>query len=276
MAHCAPKTIEHFKQNGTCFDIVALRKIAYAFNRQFPTAAIADVATKSLPKLKKELEQRLRKQCKSETCWVAKLGLDADPTVNDLLRPQTPEEWLDKPNTWLTNFNIEAVMAQYEQRYPDFKFLGVFPVDFQLKYGNGSCMYEEVCTLDIEKHNHIGFIINLDRHDEPGSHWTAIFIKDYTLYYYDSTASVPPEEIRNFATAKKLKLVVNTARHQNGNSECGMFSIYYIVRWLSLLAENPSTTFEQVVRDKAITDKNMLALRKVFFRPIHQFKNVTV
>lgn len=165
-------------------------------------------------------------------------------------------------------------MFQYERKFPDFKFLGVFPVDFELRYGSGACMYEEICSLNLHNHKHVGFIINLDRHDEPGSHWTAIFIKDKVLYYYDSTASSTPEDVKAFAKKHGLKLVENKIKHQYGGSECGMFSMYYLVKWLNRLETNPQTTFEDIVQDKNITDANMLALRKIFFRPIHRFKDV--
>lgn len=271
MAHCAPGNLPAYEKNGTCFDIVMLRKIAHAFNRQFPGKAISRVDNRGLRSLKKELEQRLQKECKEETCWVAKVGLENDPVVDTYLRPKTPEEWVSKPNTWLTNFNIEAVMYQYERRYPHFKFLGVFPVDFEVKYAGGACLYREICSLDLktDPHKYIGFIINLDRHDEPGSHWTGIFIKDKVLYYYDSTSSPAPAEVVGFAKKNGLQLVENKIQHQKGNSECGVFSMYYLVKWLTLLEKNPDTTFADIVKDRTINDANMLALRKVFFRPIH-------
>jgi hypothetical protein len=272
--YCAPDRLDDFHKNGTCFDIEMLRRIAHAFNRQFPGKAISRIDKKNIRILKNELENRLQKECTEETCWVAKLGLERDPQVGAYLRPKTPAEWLSKPNTWLTNFNIEAVMFQYERKFPDFKFLGVFPVDFELRYGSGACMYEEICSLDLNKHKYVGFIINLDRHDEPGSHWTAIFIKDKVLYYYDSTTSSTPEDVKAFASKRGLKLVENKMKHQYGGSECGMFSIYYLVKWLNKLAIRPDITFEEIVNDKNITDANMLALRQVFFRPIHRFNNI--
>lgn len=272
--YCAPDRLDDFHRNGTCFDVDMLRKIAYAFNRQFPEKAIGGVDKKGLKRLKKELEMRLRKECTDDTCWVARVGLEKDPTLGEYLRPKTPEEWLSQPNTWLTNFNIEAVMFQYEKKFPGFKFLGVFPVDFEVKYGAGACMFREICSLDLSQHKSVGFVINLDKHDEPGSHWTAIFIKDKVLYYYDSTASATPAEVKAFAHKRGLQLMENKVKHQYGGSECGMFSMYYLVKWLNRLEKNPATTFEDIVKDKDITDANMLALRKVFFRPIHRFKEI--
>ena len=61
-------------------------------------------------------------------------------------------------------------------------------------------------------------------------------------------------------------------QHQTGDSECGMFSMYYIIKWLSLLRKNKDTTFEDIVKTSSINDENIAALRKVLFRPFYQFK----
>jgi hypothetical protein len=47
----------------------------------------------------------------------------------------------------------------------------------------------------------LGAVFNLDRHDESGSHWTAMFIDILLgeLYYYDSVAQSVPDEIFDLA-----------------------------------------------------------------------------
>lgn len=289
MLHCSPKKIEESKKKGSCFDLQTLRKIAHAYNRQFENNKIDKIDKKSFTVLKKQLENKLRKFCNNETCWVAKLGLDQDKEINDALRPKTPREWVKKPDTWLNNFNIEAVMMQYEKKYPDFKFLGVFPVDFQIRDSFNQCFFEDVCDVRMSNLlkkgiNYVGFIINLDKHNEPGSHWTGLFmcinpeLPAYGIYYYDSVGSDAPPEMKAFMDKMKseggsnFKYVINTMQHQTGDSECGMFSMYYIIKWLSLLRKNKDTTFEDIVKTSSINDENIAALRKVLFRPFYQFK----
>ena len=55
------------------------------------------------------------------------------------------------------------------------------PIDFDEKYSMGSCIVDELCTLNlnsVKKRNkkRIGIVFNLDKHNESGSHWVAMFI----------------------------------------------------------------------------------------------------
>jgi hypothetical protein len=61
-------------------------------------------------------------------------------------------------------------------------------IKFKLKL-NGIYMKDEI-PMYLKEGN---YIINLQNHDESGSHWTC-FIKDKNnIYYYDSFAVVPPQ-----------------------------------------------------------------------------------
>ena len=60
-------------------------------------------------------------------------------------------------------------------------------------------------------------------------------IDDKTIDYYDSYGTKPPKLIYEFM--KKLgnqqyKLIYNDKRHQYGGSECGMYSMYFILQRL--------------------------------------------
>ena len=55
-------------------------------------------------------------------------------SVSDFFRPHGPTD-----HKWLSNFDIQDVMKQYELVYPDYKFLGAVPRDFDdFKYWNFS------------------------------------------------------------------------------------------------------------------------------------------
>lgn len=302
MEYCAPKQLKNYKRRGSCYDKSVLEKVARSYNRYFPDEPpIENIETMSFSKLWKTLQTRMKKYCgNDEVCWVSRVGLDYDAKIDDYLRPKTPADWRKNPNTWLTNFNIEAVMYQYEGSNPNYKFLGVFPVDFRSKDSYNECLYEETCKINIEKLydegiRYVGMIINLDRHDEPGSHWTSLFVcidpykSCFGAFYYDSVTGKPPKEMYDFmkdlkkqamAFRKKLTgktypfaLDYNKVRHQYGHSECGVFSIYYQIRWIKSLKENGDSSFMDIVGPK-ITDEQVSLLRKLLFRPIYQFKKV--
>jgi hypothetical protein len=73
------------------------------------------------------------------------------------------------------------------------------------------------------------YIINLQNHDENGSHWTA-FIKDKNdIYYYDSFGVVPPQNLYDIFIIDSTSLYYNTSDDQNFDStSCGWWSIAFL------------------------------------------------
>ena len=196
-------------------------------------------------------------------------------------RPEKPNDWDADPDMWLDNTNIASVMKQYQDAYPDiFKFMGVFPIDFAIKdpYNNGNrqCLVPALCNLNLTEEikngmKGIGIIYNLDPHDKEGSHWVAQYIDlknemKPIIYYFDSYGELPPPYVRIFMeelwkTAPdnaKPKLVYNARRFQYGNSECGMYSMYFIISMLQ------GINFKKFVRSP-VADKHMIKLRDVLF-----------
>jgi len=78
------------------------------------------------------------------------------------------------------------------------------------------------------------FIINVDKHGEPGSHWCSVFVSNKTMYMYDSFAR-PSKKLLPYlydmAKKKDYKLInVNKKSDQHKNSNiCGPISL----SWLS-------------------------------------------
>lgn len=299
--YCSPSGKENYKKDKTCFSRDALVRLIEAWNSSYPTKKISSYKSASKTQLWSALNQRMSHICNGddkESCWVDNLqGTRPSKEVSKNLRPLKPKSWNTNEYAWLTNYDIEAVMKQYsidEDPSYKYKFIGVFPIDFESKTHFGQCLFEEFCSLSIPKLyrqgiRYIGLVTNLDKHDERGSHWTSLFIcidpqlPSYGGYYYDSTAAYPPEEIVAFIqNVKKQVLTIpngdsrpfafeyNKIRHQRGNSECGVFSIYYQIRWLQLLRDNPDTTFATVVGKKDINDTTVHQLRNVLFRPFHK------
>jgi hypothetical protein len=171
-----------------------------------------------------------------------------DSLAKSYLRPAYPEAWKTNPKEWLDSNDIRNVMRQYEEARSDFIFLGPFPIDFASPdpYGDKQkCLIEEMCDLNLDREEirgkkFIGIVFNLDRHDRDGSHWVAAFIdivKD-KCYYFDSYGMRPPNQIYRFMQwltiqEPKMELARNGARFQLSKSECGMFSMYFILSMLN-------------------------------------------
>lgn len=198
---------------------------------------------------------------------------EIDQLAKQYLRPKQPDEWKSDPDMWLDSNNIRDVMKQYESAYKDFIFLGPVPIDFASpdeESHTTECIIKEMCDLDLNKKElegkkYIGIIFNLDKHDESGSHWVAAFInipKNF-CYYFDSYGVEPPPQIYKFMQwltiqEPEMKLGWNGVHFQRSNSECGMFSMYFIDR---MLAKEPYRKFCK----SSPSDAFMLLLRNWMF-----------
>lgn len=166
------------------------------------------------------------------------------------LRPAMPEAWKKDPDMWLDSNNIRDVMKQYEEANPSFKFLGPYPIDFAApdpytKKEQKGCLIGEMCSLDLDGEElkgkeHIGIIYNLDPHYKGGSHWVANYINipKKKCYYFDSYGMKPPKQIYKFMQwlglqEPEIELGWNGRRFQYSDSECGMYSMYFIDRMVS-------------------------------------------
>ena len=58
---------------------------------------------------------------------------------------------------------------------------------------------------------------------------------------------------------KKINLLKNITRHQRGNSECGIFSMNFIIKYLE------GDSFKKIIESKP-SDKDMNNLRRVLYR----------
>jgi len=228
--------------------------------------------------LRKALESHLKVQQGREMSFVKALPFsDAEKAelMKLYLRPEQPKEWNNDPDMWLDSMNIESVMKQYEETYPHFEFMGPFPIDFAApdpydKSGGKKCLIREICGIRLSElqakgTTSIGIIYNLDPHFKDGSHWVAnyIDIPNHKCYYFDSYGYEPPNQIAIFmkwltTQDPSMKLMYNARRFQKLGSECGMYSIYFIIRMLS------GDTFRPFCR-KQPRDSVMLDLRDWLF-----------
>lgn len=241
---------------------------------------------KTLPpaELRKELEKALKLTKGGERTFLYALPLP-ESEKKDLalrrLRPAAPKEWESDPDMWLDSTNIADVMNQYEKAYPDFEFMGPFPIDFAAPdpYTRGGaeaaatqkkCLMDEICELRVSTAmangtKSIGIVYNLDPHFKSGSHWVAnyIDIPGHRCYYFDSYGMEPPPQISKFmkwltTQDPKMKLEYNARRLQYKNSECGVYCLYFIIRMLE------GDSFTDITRRQP-KDADMLDLRDWLF-----------
>ena len=241
---CHPRVGKHKPSYG-CLPPAILKRVADKLN--VPSSV-------SPQKLRRTLEQKLNVQPGKEYSFLSSTPLadsEKDYLQKTYLRPKQPAKWKEDPDMWLDSTNIESVMKQYEEAHPDFEFMGPFPIDFAApdpySHTGGAgqkCLIREMCglrVLDAKKKGtkSIGIIYNLDPHFKGGSHWVANFIDlvRQKCYYFDSYGYEPPKQIATFmkwlqTQDPQMKLFFNARRFQLQGSECGMYSLYFIIRML--------------------------------------------
>lgn len=152
--------------------------------------------------------------------------------------PFMPNSWKANPVEWLSSDEITNYMNDLQRANKKFVFIGPSPQDFDAEDGN-NCVWPELCRFNLAKSKpKIGIIFNLDNHNQPGSHWVAMFIhkKHKTIFYFDSTGEAIPAGIARFRD-KVLKQSNNTytfhenhpVEHQQGDTECGMYVLNFVL-----------------------------------------------
>jgi hypothetical protein len=285
---CSPYGAKTTAGSYTCYSKDVLNKIKKAYNQEHIQDPIKATDTEEIAK---ELRRRLSSKCEKEDCWLNLLPKDQRDFLDEMVfAPDQPKEWESNPDEWLSNFDIANVLKQYEKTYPHFRFLGPSPIDFDTKMKDGKCVWEDICQFslaDFRRRNitDIGFVFNLDDHDEPGSHWTSMYlsIPHRMLFYFDSAMTkddqeLPPEIIslktRILDQAKEagipLKFDHNVKQHQYQNTECGMYSLYFILTLLTGKCGGLDRPigFDQAIRRfkfKRIPDKAVFAFRDRYY-----------
>lgn len=275
---CGPVQENYF----TCYDNDTLHKLRDGWNARHPDARIE---TNDPKEIWTALKQRFGKLCRNEACWMKQImgpnlvpGSLSAAVAEDAFAPEAPKSWSRDPDEWLSSEDINNVMKQYEDKFPDFEFLGPSPSDYNAPKMAGVCVWEELCNFSLKKYvdsgtHKIGVVFNTDPHTEDGAHWVSLFINidpgNNYIFFFDSTGDRPQKEIREFietvmqqgrSLGIRFKHFVNRKKHQKRNTECGMYALFMIVN----LIEGTRTP-EEFMRGDRIPDSHMLEFRKEYF-----------
>ena len=243
----------------SCFTITSLKKIARKLNKKLPETQKIDIKNFNKNN-KKEILNEIQKKlnCKKhiDFCKIKKNVLKEIV----IKKPKGPLN----NNTWLSTLDIKNVMNEYEKKYPDFIFMGPYPIDF-------ATIYDEIGKINLKKlnknHNKVGIVFNTDPSYKSGEHWISLFFDDNTICFFDSAGDKPPKQIKNFITKikkqsksinKPLKVIINTKEFQKDDASCGIWSLYHIISRLNGKSCNK-------IYNSKVTDKLMYKKRKEYF-----------
>ena len=282
---CSPIVDGKTATDNTCYTNDILLKLREAYHKNHPDQP--PIATTTPAKIHEELKRRLQSTCPAtEDCWLQELPTAQRHYIDKrIFAPDQPTQWSKNPQEWLSNFDIERVLHQYEVSHPHFVFIGPTPIDFDTKIRTGStkagagsetCVWNDLCNFDLAEcvrrgKTHVGIIFNLDTHDQGGSHWVSMFIHlpSKCVYYFDSAANPTPPEIKKFVRrlqtqATDTKYDENYPKqHQRSNTECGMYSLYFIITMLK--TARPAEMWSRKFKQGRIPDRTMIQLRNVYY-----------
>lgn len=295
--NCSPVVKNTRVHSESCFTPDIFMKIKEQYNKKHPQSKILEKDPKKAWYILKE-----RMMCEKEDCMLSQLD---NPTMQEQIKrfifaPKHPPEWNENPDEWLSNIDIEDVAKQYEISHPEFKMIGPTTIDFdtRLPEKNGSCVLNDLCQFSLEnfiqaKKTKIGIVFNLDKHDQSGSHWVSLFIDidNKFLFFFDSADNpIPPEIWMKNPNRKPLPLVNRIIEqglqldnpihfrfynnrghsHQQSNTECGMYSLFFIITMLT--GETPFSKKRlslkgrrELFLKKRVPDEWMLKFRKLYF-----------
>jgi hypothetical protein len=286
--NCNPNVSGDKVVRGSCLPENILQILKKSYNESNPYNQITNVKPRSIWK---DLKKRLR-TCTKEDCW---LNVISDPQYREKIekylyvqRPLQPGGWKNDPNQWLSNHDIDNVLIEYENSYPMFKAIQTATIDF-----DDLCYIEDLCKLknkeQVEEYlklgkTKIGVVFNLDKFSEGGSHWVSLFLdlQNGFVFFFDSNGDKIPIEIkklierlkkhcRELETPIELKEYNNyKVRHQRENSECGMYSLFFIITLLTGKINNiPVNSLDETLdlfRKSRVPDKYVSNFRKIYFK----------
>ena len=270
---CSPtrKSRRKSKSGGaaqTCFSYQSLARIARRYNEANPQDKINIYRNRD--RLWRAIRDKIPR-CQNERCWTRASWLpvsDRDKVLEDF-KPPIPQG----KYAWLNTDDIDRVLKGYERVFPLFVYLGTYPMDFQEKHPK---LFNPLNVSALRKagKEFAGLVLNLDNSDEPGSHWVAVLIdiKNRIFEFFDSYGENPTKEIMDLyhqldqRARNGWKLRVNKTEHQQKNSECGVYSIHFIVRRIS------GTPFKQAT-EQVIRDAKMNQMRSYYFDPHSPYNN---
>lgn len=273
----------------TCYTLQQLTKMAKHLNKQGHDIPITDNKKDIWKGIKNVLTD-----CQFDWCFLSHPKLKPIIDKEDLhftFRPKAPDDWtlhVDKGSksgryVWLSNFDIDAVLQQYEtlEHFKDYKFYKSVPIDFEKI--NDPLSKVNVHRLLQKGINRFSVVFNLDEHNMPGSHWVALHcdLKQRAICFFDSYGKVPEPEIQDFMAkicvqaatgfdgkkcekSRSFQMIplFNATRHQRSSSECGAYGLYTIIQMLRL-GGSPEA-FQKICKEIR-TDEEINSFRKRLF-----------
>lgn len=227
------------------YSLLFLKKIANYYNREYNKNICTDC---SRSKLLQTL-YNLYPECNhSDACLLKDIK---DKQLYNFIYEHT----FNGVKRELKTNDIDYVMKKYQKIYNDFYYLGTMSSDFDVQ-----SVIQKIIKSSKKR---IAMIMNTDPSYKPGQHWIAIFFeknkKELKIDYYDSFGINMVKQLKPFIQELQkhfeIDLTINQKRQQYSKTECGVYSIYFI------LSKLENKTMKQIVKHN-ISENQILKIRK--------------
>lgn len=220
--------------------------------------------------------------CKSESCVVATLRPELERRAGKKNLQRALVRYFKAPgpreSTALTsNFDLDGTLSRWAVEFPAF-----FPYPFaMMDFLHENWPLARWPVPDVLAGARTGgrpmstaaCILNTDVSTGAGKHWVCVFVdarsSPVSVEYFNSAGNPPPspvtrwmEQTREALIAAGRKAVtrsVTSVRHQQADTECGLYALLYI---RARLEGKPATAFEA----ERITDSEVERFRRHVFR----------
>ena len=263
---CGPRKKDGVNQ-FTCYTNDMLEKLKEMWNNKHPDNPIRT----TIPiEIWKDYQMRIGELCDNEECWMKNNNLN-----NIIFAPPKPK--YENKSEWLSNVDIANVLKQYEKLYHCFEFLGPTPIDYDSRRGS-EFVCNKIANFQLKKYieeqkTKIGFVFNLDKHTQGGSHWVCLFvnIKQKYIFYFDSVGNKMPSYIKKLvdkiiqqgselSPPLHFRVEINKLQHQRKNNECGVYCLFVI----TTLLQDTKSVYD--LKKERYPDDDIYQLRSVFFQ----------
>ena len=209
-------------------------------------------------------------KCDTEACVLKSDEVEAAANTTSIKKElrqslrRTRQEGPSNNLDLLNNNDIDGVLDRLSDVHQDFYHMNFQMIDFAgEKNNNGTWRVVKGITIDPSDlgvinisrdvidagYKTFGVVMNTDRRWRGGIHWFALFcdfrISPFTVEYFNSSGLKPVHQIDAWMTKtvnalneikgyKAIPIVLSGVQHQiETDSECGLYSIYYIWRRLN-------------------------------------------
>jgi hypothetical protein len=209
-------------------------------------------------------------ECSNQHCLLEKTNGALSSAAVDAERLRLKPLGPAATRKWLSNSNIDWSTQQWTQLFPDFH-----PIPFaMMNFMSYDCALKKFDPAALRDARTFACVLNTDHHPGRGKHWVCVFgdmrTTPWTIEYFNSSGRPPPAELVNWMVDMRQRMrrcapggacddvVVSRRAHQEGDSECGVYCLFYI--W-SRLHGVPWTAF----RENRVADHEVAAFRPRLF-----------